>query len=523
MNIKLIVWDLDDTLWSGTLAENDDVQLFSERAAYIRTLNGQGIVSAICSKNDTDVAKKKLIEFGLWDQFVFPKISFSPKAPVIKQLISEMQLRAENVLFIDDNIHNLQEVKHLLPDISVVDANTDQCNLTLIDLLEQTKGVRKSRIEEYRMLETRLRDSQTSNLPQEEFLRSCEICLTMVHRMDNLDFASRIEELINRSNQLNFTKSRVAAGSAPELISDILRYDCFSIFVWDKYGYHGLVGFAALEKERSIVHFVFSCRIMHMGIESWVLQELKRLFPDLDTSNIPVNPEKADWISGRAFHDSDVREKIYRGEFFNQQEPRHLRIMANCQSGAIAHFSGLAGKATFDNAPQAFDPKTYIDRVFYLRFFLSEEYKLQHYPKLLVYGAFVDYANGYWPGIADEELEMNAYPHCVLQFCNFIQQTDRKVLVIIPLEEAPDHKIPSHFGVTRERLAYFNAIWRHVANDFSNLEVLDLNRIATAEEAIDVRHYSVPLLKKIADQTRAWHDHMLAEDKAPAQELAAAG
>ena len=510
MDIKLIIWDLDDTLWTGTLAESSDVHLNASRADYIRQLNQRGVVSAICSKNDHETARQKLMEFGLWDEFVFPRISFSPKAPAVKQIIQDMQLRPENVLFIDDNMVNLREVKFLIPEVLVVDATTELCDQCLEALLEQYQNVRKSRVQEYRMLEARVTDSQSSNMPQEDFLRTCDIRVSMVHRMDNLDFASRIEQLINRSNQLNYTKSRVAAGSIPDLVSSILTYDCFSIFVWDRYGYHGLVGFVALEKERHLVHFVFSCRIMHMGVENWVMNEVRRLFPQADFSQIALAPRPVDWIRNGSFHDADVRKMIYENEFAEAARSPNLRIMANCQSGAIAHFSGLAKDAVFDNAPQAFDPKNIIDRVFYLRFFLNEDFKGQFFPDHLVYGAFVDYANGYWPGISEADLMTSVYALCVERFCRFVETTGRNALVIIPFEDAPDSKLPQHFGVTRKRLAHFNQIWRSAVEAHPRVKLLDLNRIASEEEAIDVRHYGVPLLKKIADNTRSWYDKVSA-------------
>ena len=37
--IKVVIWDLDDTLWKGTLAEGDDVQLLENRVAIIKELN----------------------------------------------------------------------------------------------------------------------------------------------------------------------------------------------------------------------------------------------------------------------------------------------------------------------------------------------------------------------------------------------------------------------------------------------------------------------------------------------------
>ena len=65
---------------------------------------------------------------GLWDCFVFPKISFSPKGPIVKQILDEMHLRPENTIFIDDNNMNLREVEHYVLKVTTLDAlddNTD--------------------------------------------------------------------------------------------------------------------------------------------------------------------------------------------------------------------------------------------------------------------------------------------------------------------------------------------------------------------------------------------------------------
>src|SRR5712691_6797038 len=90
--IKLVIWDLDDTLWRGTLAEGDDVVLFEHRAESVRALNRCGIVSSICSKNDPVSARQTLERMNLWDQFVFPRIAFVPKAAAVRQIIDDMQL-----------------------------------------------------------------------------------------------------------------------------------------------------------------------------------------------------------------------------------------------------------------------------------------------------------------------------------------------------------------------------------------------------------------------------------------------
>lgn len=102
--IKVVIWDLDDTLWKGTLAEGDDVQLLENRVAIIKELNKRGIVNAICSKNDPDKAKSKLEEFKIWDLFVFPTIEFMPKGEMIKNLLSAMPWKYSPEKIIADKI-----------------------------------------------------------------------------------------------------------------------------------------------------------------------------------------------------------------------------------------------------------------------------------------------------------------------------------------------------------------------------------------------------------------------------------
>src|ERR1035437_7614536 len=102
-SVKLVIWDLDETLWAGTLSEGE-VNLDSARGDLIRQLNRRGIMNSICSKNDFEKVKDRLSrEEGLWDEFIFPRISWQSKGPQILQIIDDAQLRAEQVLFIDDS------------------------------------------------------------------------------------------------------------------------------------------------------------------------------------------------------------------------------------------------------------------------------------------------------------------------------------------------------------------------------------------------------------------------------------
>src|SRR5258708_23042620 len=109
-DVKMVIWDLDDTFWNGTLAEGG-VELISSHGELVKTLAARGIISSIASKNDYNAAKGILEREGLWDYFVFPSISYDPKGKRVSEIIQNASLRPENILFIDDNILNLEEVR----------------------------------------------------------------------------------------------------------------------------------------------------------------------------------------------------------------------------------------------------------------------------------------------------------------------------------------------------------------------------------------------------------------------------
>ena len=104
--IKLVIWDLDDTFWNGTITEGG-AAIPEEHRALLSDLTDIGIVNSICSKNDYDVVAPVLEKEGLAQFFVFPSVNWNPKGQRIRQLIADMQLRPANVLFLDDNPSNL--------------------------------------------------------------------------------------------------------------------------------------------------------------------------------------------------------------------------------------------------------------------------------------------------------------------------------------------------------------------------------------------------------------------------------
>jgi FkbH-like protein len=270
MNIKLVIWDLDETFWSGTLSEEGATPK-DEFIELVKGLSYSGIINSISSKNDYEKAKSKLIELDVWDFFVFNKIGWYSKGNAIKDTLIEMGLRPVNVLFLDDNHLNLQEVSTLLPNINVMHPK-DFSKEIYVPLISVSQDSSLTRLKQYKVLETK-KDKRKEYETDMDFLLSCDIHVSI--RKANLENINRIHELISRANQLNFTKSR----DDKVKISFYLKYhECYEVHVSDAFGQYGLVGFVVISLDSlQLIHFCFSCRTINLGVEQYVYSKLNSL------------------------------------------------------------------------------------------------------------------------------------------------------------------------------------------------------------------------------------------------------
>ena len=266
---KLFIFDLDETLWNGVLSEGTAV-MSSDHIELIKNMVDAGVMCSICSKNDHNVVRQFLEDKGIFDLFVFPSINWSPKGIRVKQIVDEMNLRPENIMFLDDNATNRSEVQSICRNISVADADVMQDLVRYFGKITK-KDLGHNRLFQYKILEQKSSFKATTG-SNEEFLQQCNI--KVVCKNDCMYQLERIAELVLRSNQLNFTKVR---STADELI-DLFKkddIDCGYVLVSDDFGDYGVTGFYAV-KEGELLHFVFSCRVLNMGVEQYVYQLLGR-------------------------------------------------------------------------------------------------------------------------------------------------------------------------------------------------------------------------------------------------------
>ncbi len=299
--VKLVVWDLDETFWKGTLSEGAVTPL-AANVELVKRLAERGIVSSICSKNDRGSVADALQKLGVWDYFVLPSISFQPKGHSIAALVDALQLRPANVVFIDDNPAVLAEAAFHCPGLMCLESPSRVAAQLGSEHLRGSADPELTRLAQYKLLGSRYDQKQASALSNEDFLRQSELRVEIDYAVEpHLD---RVIELVNRSNQLNYTKVRIETDADRQtLLADLksFGFNAGVVRLWDRYADYGIVGFfltLATLHEYRLVHFVFSCRIMNMGVEQYVYDYLKR--PSVAVAEPVANPivslPSVDWI-----------------------------------------------------------------------------------------------------------------------------------------------------------------------------------------------------------------------------------
>lgn len=274
--LKCIIWDLDNTVWNGILLEDSNVVLKKNTVRILKAAQKRGIIQTICSKNDFERASEELKILGIHEFFVYPQINMCRKSDNIKSFLNDMHFRAEDVLFVDDMEFELEEVKFSIPGI-------DTINISDYQMLE--KKIYAEKVKKIEQIERRtyLYKTEEKRLYERNkyrdisaFLRQCDF---KVHiELAKEDELSRIEELLERSHQLNTT----GIFYSREEIRDMLEKENWFVLigrVYDKYGDYGKSALLIVEKNNNdyiVKIMIVSCRLIGKGITEYLLFYLYR-------------------------------------------------------------------------------------------------------------------------------------------------------------------------------------------------------------------------------------------------------
>ncbi|HHU50872.1 MAG TPA: HAD-IIIC family phosphatase [Firmicutes bacterium] len=276
--IKCVIWDLDNTIWIGTLLEDSRVVLREGIVEIIKTLDSRGILQSIASKNEYKMAMEKLEEFGISQYFLYPQINWQPKSASIKKIVEKINIGMDTIAFIDDQPFEREEVRHSLPDVLCLDVTV---LAELLDLPEMnprfiTEDSKIRRLMYLSDLE-RERQEEVFTGTKEEFLATLNMVFT-ISPVKEGDL-QRAEELTVRTHQLNTTGYTYSY----EELDNFRRSKDHKLFIAsleDKFGTYGKIGLALIEcrpKEWIIKLLLMSCRVMSRGVGTIMLNYIMEL------------------------------------------------------------------------------------------------------------------------------------------------------------------------------------------------------------------------------------------------------
>jgi FkbH-like protein len=288
---KLVVLDLDDTLWGGVVGDLgwENLQLgghdpvgesFVDFQQALKSLTQRGVLLGLVSKNEESVALEAIrnhpeMVLGL-DDFAGWRINWLDKARNVAELVAELNLGLDAVVYIDDNPFERARVGEALPQVLVPEWPEDKLLYTsaLLNLSCFNAPVisEEDRVRTRMYVEDRQRTSaQVDFQSLDAWLKSlgtsvdCELLAPA-----NLP---RATQLLNKTNQMNLTTRRLSEQALLSWANEPQR----RLWVFrakDKFGDLGLIGVLSLACDATtaqIVDFVLSCRGMGRKVEETML------------------------------------------------------------------------------------------------------------------------------------------------------------------------------------------------------------------------------------------------------------
>lgn len=273
--VKCLVWDLDDTLWNGTLLEGDHVFIADEVRHTVEVLDSRGILQSIASKNDHDLAWSRLSELGVAEYFILPQIGWSPKSDAISYIAAQLNFSEDRIAFVDDQPAERAEVAFHLPEVRCYPKSQIAALHELPEFNPKIVTIAASRRRHMYQAAAR-RDEYRNGFqgPDDAFLRSLDLRLR-IERATAEDLP-RAEELTLRTSQMNATGVHYSEAMLRELCVDP-DHEVMLASLDDRFGSHGVVGLVLVEKHGAYWHLKLlatSCRVVSFGVGATVLNWL---------------------------------------------------------------------------------------------------------------------------------------------------------------------------------------------------------------------------------------------------------
>jgi FkbH-like protein len=293
--VKIVIFDLDNTLWRGQIAEHYETgRQWPDYTTWpvgmwetVHHLRRRGILVSLCSKNDESLVRDRWsravsLPWVSLDDFIAPKINWDRKSENIRAILSELNLTSKSALFVDDSPVERSEVLSGVPGIRAIGGNPFVTRRILLWSAETQRSVMTdesmNRETSYRGILAR--NAEMESMDRESFLQSLQIRVQLDHITEiDSPLLPRVLELANKTTQFNTTGLK---WTPPELTTFIENQGAvFALSVQDKFADYGLVG-AVFVSGSVIRQFVMSCRVLGNDVEVNALKQILELVRDQD-------------------------------------------------------------------------------------------------------------------------------------------------------------------------------------------------------------------------------------------------
>lgn len=293
-NKKCLVLDLDNTLWGGIIGddgmenieighETPTAEAYTAFQQYVLDLKERGVILAICSKNEEEVAKTGFDHPDSVlhaDDFVSFHANWEPKNRNIRAIAEEINIGTDSLVFIDDNPAERQIVRDTMPEVAVpevdpVDVFSYIRALEGAGYFEPVAISEDDRKRNASYMENKQRKALAGAMESyDDFLQS----LDMYAEIDAFQpiYFDRIAQLTNKSNQFNLTTRRYTRADIAQMAAEP-QYITLYGRLTDKFGDNGLVSVVIGEKIGNVLHirlWLMSCRVLKRGMEQMMLDVL---------------------------------------------------------------------------------------------------------------------------------------------------------------------------------------------------------------------------------------------------------
>ncbi len=283
--VKLVVVDLDDTLWRGVMGDKgDDVGPEAVEGwplglvEALLWLKKRGILLGVVSKNDEERVANwwESVMHGrlLLEDFAFRKVNWRPKSENMGEILRDACLLPRSVVFIDDNPRERAEIQEAYPDVRVLGSHPYYVRRILLWSPETQVAVVTAESEHRTemMLAQVQRESARRQLSREEFLEQLQIAVR-VERLTTPEGPRfvRAVELLNKTNQFNTTGRRRTSEESAKALQNGESLYVFD--VEDRFTKYGLVGVVWVNGP-CIDQWAMSCRVLGMGVERRVMEHI---------------------------------------------------------------------------------------------------------------------------------------------------------------------------------------------------------------------------------------------------------